>query len=209
MRPSVSEDQHKIFSAILEHMEQSNWKIERGPAARRTWPHRSESTCSTLALSTKTSTLLQSKFKGDGTVALFTTTAYPLVALIEDISLGKIGLPEIQRPFVWPNVNVRNLFDSLYRGYPVGYLLFWETGADPDMRRIGEHHDQKPPSLAIVDGQQRLTSLYAVIKGKEVMRSNFIKERVWISFNPLQARFDVADASIVKDKAYIPDISEL
>ena len=97
---------------------------------------------------------------GDGLVALFTTTAYPLVALIEDIGLGKIGLPEIQRPFVWPNVNVRNLFDSLYRGYPVGYLLFWETGADPDMRRIGEHHDHKAPSLAIVDGQQRLTSLY-------------------------------------------------
>jgi len=83
-------------------------------------------------------------------VALFTTTAYPLVALIEDISLGKIGLPEIQRPFVWPNVNVRNLFDSLYRGYPAGYLLFWETGADPDMRRIGEHHEHKAPSLAIV-----------------------------------------------------------
>ena len=142
-------------------------------------------------------------------MALFTTTAYPLVALVEDIGLGKIGLPDIQRPFVWPNVNVRNLFDSLYRGYPVGYLLFWETGADPDMRKIGDHHDQKPPSLAIVDGQQRLTSLYAVIKGKEVVRSNFIKERVWISFNPLQARFDVADASIVKDKAYIPDISEL
>jgi hypothetical protein len=142
-------------------------------------------------------------------VALFTTTAYPLVALIEDITFGKIGLPEIQRPFVWPNVNVRNLFDSLYRGYPAGYLLFWETGSDPDMRRIGEHHDQKAPSLAIVDGQQRLTSLYAVIKGKEVIRSNFNKERVRIAFNPLQARFDVSDASILKDRAYIPDISEL
>jgi uncharacterized protein with ParB-like and HNH nuclease domain len=141
---------------------------------------------------------------GVGLVALFTTTAYPLVALIEDISLGKIGLPEIQRPFVWPNVNVRNLFDSLYRGYPVGYLLFWETGADPEMRRIGEHHDQKAPTLAIVDGQQRLTSLYAVIKGKEVIRSNFVKDRIRIAFNPLQSRFDVADASIVKDKEEEP-----
>jgi hypothetical protein len=79
---------------------------------------------------------------GDAVVALFTTTAYPVTSLIEEITLGKIGLPEIQRPFVWPNVNVRNLFDSLYRGYPVGYLLFWQTGADPEMRRIGEHHDQ-------------------------------------------------------------------
>jgi hypothetical protein len=142
-------------------------------------------------------------------VALFTTTAYPLIALIEDIALGKIGLPDIQRPFVWPNVNVRNLFDSLYRGYPAGYLLFWETGADPSMRMIGTDVSQKAPSLAIVDGQQRLTSLYAVTKGKEVIRANFNKERVRIAFNPLQERFDVTDASIVKDKAYIPDISEL
>jgi uncharacterized protein with ParB-like and HNH nuclease domain len=142
-------------------------------------------------------------------MALFTTTAYPLSSLIEDIRLGKIGLPDIQRPFVWPNVNVRNLFDSLYRGYPAGYLLFWETGVDPDMRMIGVHEERKAPSLAIVDGQQRLTSLFAVTKGKEVIRSNFKKERIRIAFNPLHERFDVTDASIVKDKAYIPDISEL
>lgn len=142
-------------------------------------------------------------------MALFTTTAYPLVALVEDISLGKIGLPDIQRPFVWPNVNVRNLFDSLYRGYPAGYLLFWETGVDATMRTIGAGDTQKPPSLAIVDGQQRLTSLYAVIKAREIVRSNFKKERIRIAFNPLLERFDVTDASIVKDKAYIPDISEI
>ena len=57
------------------------------------------------------------------------------------------------------------------------------------MRRIGAHHDHKAPSLAIVDGQQRLTSLYAVIKGKEVIRSNFAKDRIRIAFNPLQSRF--------------------
>ncbi|MFK4623888.1 GmrSD restriction endonuclease domain-containing protein [Bradyrhizobium diazoefficiens] len=142
-------------------------------------------------------------------MAIFTTTAYPLVALIEDIGLGKIGLPDIQRPFVWPNVNVRNLFDSLYRGYPAGYLLFWETGVDLGMRTIGTHTGQAAPTLAIVDGQQRLTSLYAVTKGKEVIRSDFKKERIRIAFNPLHERFDVTDASIVKDKAFIPDISEL
>lgn len=141
-------------------------------------------------------------------MALFTTTAYPLNSLVEDIDLGKIGLPEIQRPFVWPNVNVRNLFDSLYRGYPAGYLLFWETGADAGVRTIGGL-THKAPSLAIVDGQQRLTSLYAVTRGKEVIRANFNKERIRIAFNPLLARFDVTDASIVKDRAYIPDISTL
>src|SRR5258708_20027105 len=139
-------------------------------------------------------------------MALFTTTNYPVNALIEEIELGKIGLPELQRPFVWPNVNVRNLFDSLYRGYPAGYLLFWETGVDATMRTIGAGDTQKPPSLAIVDGQQRLTSLYAVIKAREIVRSNFKKERIRIAFNPLLERFNVTDASIVKDKDYIPDI---
>src|SRR5260370_23398275 len=77
------------------------------------------------------------------------------------------------------------------------------------MRVIGAGDIQRPPSLAIVDGQQRLTSLYAVIKAREIVRSNFKKERIRIAFNPLLERFDVTDASIVKDKAYIPDISEI
>lgn len=142
-------------------------------------------------------------------VEIFRTTAYPLSSLVEDIEQGKIGLPDIQRPFVWPNKNVRNLFDSLYRGYPAGYLLFWETGADSATRTIGAKDHQKPPAVAIVDGQQRLTSLFAVLKGREVLRASFIRERIKIAFNPLQERFDVTDASIVKDKAYIPDISVL
>lgn len=86
---------------------------------------------------------------------LFTTTNYPINALIEDIQLGKIGLPELQRPFVWPNVNVRNLFDSLYRGYPAGFLLFWKTGAEgAKLKGIGAGNEKAAPELAIVDGQQ-------------------------------------------------------
>lgn len=142
-------------------------------------------------------------------MALFTTSNYPLMALIEDIDLGKIGLPELQRPFVWPNVNVRDLFDSLYRGYPAGFLLFWETGVGAELKGIGTKNAQAAPKLAIVDGQQRLTSLYAVVKGVEVLRANFKKERIQIAFNPLSGRFDVADAAIRKDKAFIPDISIL
>ncbi|MGH7171193.1 MAG: GmrSD restriction endonuclease domain-containing protein [Gemmataceae bacterium] len=142
-------------------------------------------------------------------MALFTTSNYPLMALIEDIDLGKIGLPELQRPFVWPNVNVRDLFDSLYRGYPAGFLLFWETGVDAELKGIGVKNHQAAPKLAIVDGQQRLTSLYAVVKGAEILRANFKKERIQIAFNPLSGRFDVADAAIRKDKAFIPDISIL
>lgn len=140
---------------------------------------------------------------------LFKTTDYPIGSLIADIDHGKIGLPELQRPFVWPNVNVRNLFDSLYRGYPAGFLLFWETGADGALKTIGTDAKQHAPSLAIVDGQQRLTSLYAVLKGVEVLRANFKRERIRIAFNPLLEKFDVADAAVVKDKNYIPDISDL
>lgn len=142
-------------------------------------------------------------------LALFTTSNYPLMALIEDIDLGKIGLPELQRPFVWPNVNVRDLLDSLYRGYPAGFLLFWETGVGTGLKGIGTKNSRAAPKLAIVDGQQRLTSLYAVVKGVEVLRANFKKERIQIAFNPLSGRFDVADAAIRKDKAFIPDISIL
>ena len=142
-------------------------------------------------------------------MALFTTTNYPVNALIEDIDLGKIGLPELQRPFVWPNVNVRNLFDSLYRGYPAGFLLFWKIGAEAGLKGIGSKNEHSVPEMAIVDGQQRLTSLYAVVKGAEVLRATFKRERIRIAFNPLDERFDVADAAVVKDKSYIPDFSVL
>lgn len=142
-------------------------------------------------------------------MSIFTTSNVPILSLIEDIDQGKIGLPELQRPFVWPNVNVRDLFDSLYRGYPAGFLLFWKTGASGGLKNIGTGQKQAVPELAIVDGQQRLTSLYAVIKGAEVLRANFKKERIQISFNPLSGRFDVADAAIRKDRAYIPDVSVL
>jgi uncharacterized protein with ParB-like and HNH nuclease domain len=68
-------------------------------------------------------------------------------------------LPDIQRPFVWKNVKARELFDSMYRGYPVGYLLFWETGVNAGARKIGTDEKQLAPNRVIVDGQQRLTSL--------------------------------------------------
>lgn len=142
-------------------------------------------------------------------MAIFTTSNVPISSLIEDIDMGKIGLPELQRPFVWPNVNVRDLFDSLYRGYPAGFLLFWKTGAEGMLKSIGTSTKQSVPDLALVDGQQRLTSLYAVVKGAEVLRSNFKKERIQIAFNPLSERFDVADAAIKKDRSFIPDISVL
>ncbi len=140
---------------------------------------------------------------------LFKEVRYDLQALMKYIELGEIGLPNIQRPFVWKNAKVRDLFDSMYRGYPVGYLLFWQNGSTDDVRLIGVDQKQKPPRLLIVDGQQRLTSLYAVTNGIPVVRENFKAETIEIAFNPILERFEVADAAIRRDTAFLPNISVL
>lgn len=140
---------------------------------------------------------------------LFTEVTYRLASLLDNIELGDIGLPEIQRPFVWPNTKVRDLFDSMYRGFPVGYLLFWVNGLGGNHRQIGTDNKQKAARLLIVDGQQRLTSLYAVLKGIEVLRSDYSKDRIFIGFRPTDQKFEVTDAAIRKDSEWIPDISEL
>jgi hypothetical protein len=140
---------------------------------------------------------------------VFTKVDYDLGSLIKYIGLGEIGLPDIQRPFVWKNAKVRDLFDSMYKGYPVGYLLFWQNALMDSSRTIGTDDKQKPPRLVIVDGQQRLTSLYAVIKNIPILRENFENELIQIAFNPLEERFEVADAAICRDKSFIPSISLL
>jgi hypothetical protein len=76
---------------------------------------------------------------------LFKQVNYTVGALVDFIGLGQIGLPDIQRPFVWPNIKVRDLFDSMYRGYPVGYLLFWQNAVTPDAKTIGAGQKQKVP----------------------------------------------------------------
>lgn len=140
---------------------------------------------------------------------VFTKVDYDLGSLVKYIGLGEIGLPDIQRPFVWKNAKVRDLFDSMYRGYPVGYLLFWQNALADAARTIGEDNKQKPPRLVIVDGQQRLTSLYAVIRNIPVLRENFEYEQIQIAFSPLEERFEVADAAICRDKSFLPSISVL
>lgn len=139
---------------------------------------------------------------------LFTPGQYELSHLLADIDLGKLALPEIQRPFVWKKTAVRNLLDSMYRGFPVGYLMLWNA-AQVDSKVIGEDGKQHTPTEFIVDGQQRLTSLYAVMKGKEVTFSNFTKGRIKIAFRPRDGRFEVSDAAIEKDPEFLPDITEL
>ncbi|MCY4299469.1 MAG: DUF262 domain-containing protein [Flavobacteriaceae bacterium] len=127
---------------------------------------------------------------------------------MDDVEMGQIGLPDIQRFFVWNDSKVRDLFDSMYQGYPVGYLLFWETDAELNARQIGINNHQKPPDLLIVDGQQRLTSLYAVMKEVQILRKNDVFENIEIAFKPLEGKFEVADAGIKKSSEWISNISK-
>ncbi len=140
---------------------------------------------------------------------LFKEVNYSLSKLIHDIEMGEIGLPEIQRPFIWKNAKVRDLFDSMYKGFPVGYLLFWSNGVGDGHRQIGVNAKQKVPRLLIVDGQQRLTSLFSVLKGVPVVREDYSKSPIPIAFRPRDQKFEVADAAIRRDPEFIADISQL
>lgn len=140
---------------------------------------------------------------------LFKDVKYNLNSLIQNIDLGTIGLPDIQRPFVWKDTKVRDLFDSLYKGYPVGYFLFWENANNEGVKGIGTDVKQKFANLLIVDGQQRLTSIYAVLKGYEVIRENYDKTKIVIAFNPLEEKFENPDAAIRNDPRYFQNISKI
>lgn len=140
----------------------------------------------------------------------FKRVDYDLAGLLHYVDIGDIGLPDIQRPFVWSTTKVRDLFDSMYRGFPVGYLLFWSNAAEPGAKQIGAGEKaHKVPNLLIVDGQQRLTSLYAVFRGKEVMDKDYRYRRLEVAFNPVSETFAVADAAIHRNPEYIPDISKI
>lgn len=141
---------------------------------------------------------------------IFRPTNFTLRNLVDNIGRGDIALPELQRPFVWANTKVRDLFDSMYRGFPIGYLLFWETGAEVGTRQIGtETKDAKVARWLIVDGQQRMTSLYSVMTGATVVREDYTESRVQLAFRPRDAHFAVWDATTDKNPEYLKDITHL
>lgn len=138
----------------------------------------------------------------------FTLMQYSVSAILGLIDAKQFVIPEIQRPFVWKRSQVRDLIDSLYNGYPIGYIITWKN---PDVRiKDGTASNGKH---VLIDGQQRITALMAAISGLEVLDEDFNKGRIKIAFNPLAddptKRFAVQDASHLKDKKWIPDISEL
>ncbi len=90
--------------------------------------------------------------------------------LVDMIHSGDLRLPEMQRRYVWPATRVRDLLDSLYRGYPSGTILVWETDREMPSRDLAVIQGQSSFTghKLLLDGQQRLTSLSAVLRGQPV-----------------------------------------
>ncbi|MCH5357216.1 GmrSD restriction endonuclease domain-containing protein [Limosilactobacillus reuteri] len=120
------------------------------------------------------------------------------------IKQGKIGLPEMQRPFVWSTAKVRDLIDSLYNGYPIGYIVTWQNPT------VGLKNESSSNNKEIIiDGQQRLTALKAALSGEKVVSQQYITKRIKISFKPSTGEFNTLNSAIEKDPLWINDISDI
>lgn len=141
---------------------------------------------------------------------IFSNTTLTVNQLIEKIDTGELGLPELQRPFIWKDSKVRDLFDSMMCGYPIGYLMLWECPTLEKKKTIGtDTHNYESPKQVIIDGQQRLTSLYAVMKGKKVINSKYDEKSIVISYCPVKNKFEVGYQATKKDPEWIYNISEV
>ena len=134
----------------------------------------------------------------------YSVTQPPIDTLLTWVKSGDVAIPEIQRPFVWNAVKVRNFLDSLFQGYPVGYLIAWRN---PDVKmKDGSSASGK---LILIDGQQRVTALMAALLGREVVNKDYQPVRIRIAFHPIEKQFEVAkpamDASWIQDIAMVFD----
>jgi hypothetical protein len=134
----------------------------------------------------------------------YAVNQYLIESVLAKVRENEIAIPEIQRPFVWDGSQVRDLLDSLYQGFPVGYLIAWRN---PDVQlKDGTTASGK---MILIDGQQRVTALTAAIIGQQVINKEYRKVRISIAFNPLEERFEVSNPAITKNPAWISDISTI
>ncbi len=134
----------------------------------------------------------------------YAVNQYQIDTILTWVKTGEIAIPEIQRPFVWSATQVRDFMDSLYQGFPVGYIIAWRN---PNVKlKDGRTSDGKK---ILIDGQQRVTSLTAAILGQPVITQDYRKARIRISFNPIDETFEVFNSAIAKNAAWINDIAEL
>ena len=125
---------------------------------------------------------------------IFKQTSWPISSLVDWVKTNLIWLPNLQRWYVWERTRVRNLFDSLYKGYPTGMIMLLSNDTTEGVKPIWWNSLSKIPSYSVIDGQQRLTSLYAAITWGEVKKQDWSYSKIVISFNPLKETFEVADA---------------
>jgi hypothetical protein len=134
----------------------------------------------------------------------YAVNQYLIESVLSKVREGEIAIPEIQRPFVWDASQVRDLLDSLYQGFPVGYLIAWRN---PDVKlKDGSTASGK---MILIDGQQRITALTAAVLGQPVVNKEYRKVRVSIAFHPIEERFEVSNPAITKNAAWISDVSAL
>ncbi|MCB1202085.1 MAG: DUF262 domain-containing protein [Leptospiraceae bacterium] len=134
----------------------------------------------------------------------YSVNQHPIQTLLTWINSGEIAIPEIQRPFVWSNAKVRDLIDSLYSGYPVGYLIAWRN---PDVKL--KDGQQSVGKRILIDGQQRVTALMAALLGYQIVNKEYQTTRIRIAFHPQEQKFEVANPAINNDVAWVPDISTI
>ncbi|MCQ2443142.1 MAG: DUF262 domain-containing protein [Oscillospiraceae bacterium] len=135
-------------------------------------------------------------------MALYSVNNYSVESLLSSIKSGEIAIPEMQRPFVWDSSKVRDLMDSLYKGFPIGYIIVWQN---PDVKlKNGKIALGKK---VLIDGQQRITAMAAAIVGKEVLDDHYKWKRINIAFNPIEETFEVANSANQKSSKWISNIS--
>ena len=136
----------------------------------------------------------------------YTVTQYSVSSILGYIDAGDIAIPEIQRPFVWKATQVRDLIDSLYNGYPTGYLIIWQN---PNVRL--KNGKEAVGKKVLIDGQQRVTALMTAVAGYPILTEDYKERTIKIAFNPLakddEERFAVPTAVHQKSKNWITDIS--
>lgn len=115
-------------------------------------------------------------------------TDKPVSVLLEELGGGVLGLPEIQRSYVWNRPQARDLIDSLYREYPSGLILLWKPKELPELRDAAiQQNTNQTPDFLVLDGQQRLTSLKKVFDGEIDVYFNVEEEIFQIYSKKLKA----------------------
>jgi hypothetical protein len=134
----------------------------------------------------------------------YNVVQYSVGNILGWVDSGKVAIPEIQRPFVWSTTKVRDLIDSLYRGYPVGYLITWQTG----QVKLKDGSSSRSKEI-LIDGQQRVTALTAALLGQQIVTKDYKKTRIQVAFNPLTERFETFTPIMRNNPEWVQDVASI